>query len=449
MTYLCSIIFKIGIMPYYYILGFTLSLCIQILNAQNVTFNIPINLKVNQRNHIIQNIDLSKLITNDFIAISLKLEGANINNGKSSFSMVNSEKKYLLPLYGEIEKHDVNSYISELIYLKPEDAGIWFLNINSTTDQKLPNEITGFIRVFVPDIEPMEPENNYYDIIISNNDCNCPLPLYIKRQEWGTQFGLNNQIYIPPASYTKVTHLIIHHSAGINESNNWKAVVASIFDFHVNTNGWQDIGYNWLIDPNGKVYEGRGGGENVRGSHMCSYNNNTMGICMLGNFELVEPKEKAIDALKTLLGYKACKEDISPEGSSNIASYSGHMHHISGHLEGCAPAHTMCPGKFLFSKLASIRSNTDQFIKNDCIDLTNTMDNNDATFTLYPNPTDDLIYVSKLDHLKIFNILGNEVTAITEKLGDNGIDVSRLTSGLYFVQNTISSQRYIQKFIKK
>ncbi|MBK8668457.1 MAG: N-acetylmuramoyl-L-alanine amidase [Saprospiraceae bacterium] len=83
-------------------------------------------------------------------------------------------------------------------------------------------------------------------------------------------------------------------------------MVASIFDFHVNTNGWQDIGYNWLIDPNGVLYEGRGGGENVRGAHMCGYNNNTLGVCVMGNFVSLIPSDTAIISLKT-----TCMEVLS------------------------------------------------------------------------------------------------------------------------------------------
>ncbi|MBK6785294.1 MAG: N-acetylmuramoyl-L-alanine amidase [Saprospiraceae bacterium] len=113
------------------------------------------------------------------------------------------------------------------------------------------------------------------------------------------------------------------------------------FDYHVNTNGWQDIGYNWLIDPLGNLYKGRGGGEDVRGAHMCGYNNNTMGICVIGTFTSVMPAQEALATLEQLLSYKACQKSFDVQGRADIVSHPGNMFRISGHRDGCSKLYRM------------------------------------------------------------------------------------------------------------
>lgn len=61
-----------------------------------------------------------------------------------------------------------------------------------------------------------------------------------------------------PPLYTTVTHLIVHHTAGANTAADWPSVLRSIWVLHVMGNGWNDIGYDYLIDPDGLPYEGRG-----------------------------------------------------------------------------------------------------------------------------------------------------------------------------------------------
>lgn len=221
------------------------------------------------------------------------------------------------------------------------------------------------VHYHVSGVQPLEPvvkkENS-----ISERSCVCPHPEYIPRAVWGQSYNLTDQIYRPPAAYTDVSHLIIHHSATSNQSNNWPAVVASIFNYHANTNQWQDIGYNWLIDPEGNLYQGRGGGEDVRGAHMCGYNNNTMGVCLLGTFTNADPDSRALRTLDALLAYKSCQKNLDPLGSDSIVSHTGFMKHVSGHRDGCAPNYTECPGNKLHAFLPVLRENCVTFIQDSC-----------------------------------------------------------------------------------
>lgn len=185
-----------------------------------------------------------------------------------------------------------------------------------------------------------------------NSECLCPLPNYATRSDWNCPDG-NNPSCSNPA-IVPVTHMVVHHSAGINNSDNWGAVVLAIWNSHVNTNGWCDIGYNWLIDPNGVVYEGRGGGNNVRGAHYCGHNSGTMGICLLGNFENVEPTSEALTSLTELLTWKSCDSDLDPTGTSYHVSSAKTQPTILGHQNGCS---TLCPGNNLYNKLPLLRTN--------------------------------------------------------------------------------------------
>ncbi len=184
----------------------------------------------------------------------------------------------------------------------------------------------------------------------------CSKPSVVNRSQWGA---------IPrgAAASSTVSHLIVHHEFGSNISSDWAARVRSIQNFHINGNGWSDIGYNFLVDPNGVVYEGRAGGDNAIGAHFCGRNRNTMGVCMLGDYSSVTPTTATQNSLKRLLAWKADKENINPLGSSFHYSVNRALTHISGHRDaGCSA----CPGNGGYATLGGIRSGVDLLVSNGC-----------------------------------------------------------------------------------
>jgi hypothetical protein len=237
-----------------------------------------------------------------------------------------------------------------------------------------------------------------------------------------------------------VTHLIVHHAAGANTSTNWGAVVKSIWDYHVNTNGWADIGYNWLIAPDGKMYEGRG--DNVQGAHFCGTNGNTMGVCMLGNLDTAEPTELALNQLKSVLSWKSCQSTINPIDTVFHANSGLTLATISGHQDGCA---TDCPGSNMYPLLPMLRLQIDSIITacGSQVSVPNVAKNWLQTAQISPNPTNDVCQLtgfceknSKVKYWLTDNI-GRQVLATQNEQisGDFSIkmNISALVAGHYLL----------------
>ena len=226
----------------------------------------------------------------------------------------------------------------------------------------------------------------------SNNDCLCPAPGYFSREQWDCPWGEDSTIFVP--EYSELTHIIIHHQAG-SASEPYANTVKAIWNYHVNVNGWSDIGYHWLIAPNGEIFKGRAwleGDENVQGAHMCSCNANKMGICLLGNLTTQEIPTAQYDALVEFLASKACELDIEPlEKTDGTTRKSGTcqadiVDHIMGHRDGCAPGYTECPGDAFYPKIDSLIDDVQQVYESclvsSSVNYTTHVDKN----PIYPNP---------------------------------------------------------------
>ncbi|CAH1101152.1 unnamed protein product [Psylliodes chrysocephalus] len=155
-------------------------------------------------------------------------------------------------------------------------------------------------------------------------------PTIISRQAWGAKAAKSKQNFAqnPPP------YVVIHHSEtpSCTTSDSCTRRVKNIQDFHINSRGWSDIGYNFLIGGDGNVYEGRGWG--IRGAHVPKYNSRSIGICMIGNFQSSTPPSNQMEALKNLI---SCGTD-----SNKIAS----DYHLIGHRQG---KDTDCPGDALYN----------------------------------------------------------------------------------------------------
>ncbi|MEA1878371.1 MAG: N-acetylmuramoyl-L-alanine amidase [Bacteroidota bacterium] len=231
-----------------------------------------------------------------------------------------------------------------------------FSAIQFKTDQTVSEEMV--FRLFIPDPQLKIRTESLEIISDSTEGCSSLMPEVCRRDCWCPS-GACSKEYTP--TLTQSTHIIIHHSAGHNSSDNFAAVVAYYWDFHVNTNGWSDIGYNWLIDPNGIIYEGRGDG--VQGAHFSCMNGKTTGICIIGNYVNTNPTEASMQSLKSFLAWEVCSKELDPVGLGYHSSSRLRLYTISGHRDGnrstsshsCASG-TVCPGDSLYELLPQIRT---------------------------------------------------------------------------------------------
>lgn len=158
--------------------------------------------------------------------------------------------------------------------------------------------------------------------------------------------------------------IVIHHTADTATFGDKGDVIAYMhktYKFHAFTRGWWDIGYNFLIDPFGNIYEGRAGGEDVVATHAAWNNSPSIGIALMGNFEVQNPTDKQKAALVKLLTALSAKYNIDPEGkvsyhrTSKVDPYLETRvdYAIAGHTDA---GFTACPGEHLYELLPSIRT---------------------------------------------------------------------------------------------
>lgn len=158
--------------------------------------------------------------------------------------------------------------------------------------------------------------------------------------------------YIWPLQYPEeIKKVVIHHTATTKNLDNPKQAIRDIYHYHAVTRGWGDIGYNYVVDQQGQVYEGRYGGEGVIGAHSGPGNHGSIGIAMLGNYQDNPVPEKAVINLSQFLYQKGQIHDLELDGHGTFRGED--MPTIFGHRDIMS---TTCPGEHLYEKLPLIRS---------------------------------------------------------------------------------------------
>jgi hypothetical protein len=188
-------------------------------------------------------------------------------------------------------------------------------------------------------------------------------PAMITRDQWGPGFTAR----VAP-SYGAVQMAFVHHTVNANDYSpqDSAGIVLGIAKYHRDHNGWNDIGYNFLVDKYGQIFEGRGGGidQPVIGAQAEGWNRLSTGVANLGTFSSVTQTPEAVDAMARLLGWKMTLHGIPCEGTVVVTSGGGStnryaygtqvtMQRISGHRDGCS---TECPGGALYAQLPDIRT---------------------------------------------------------------------------------------------
>ena len=128
----------------------------------------------------------------------------------------------------------------------------------------------------------------------------------ISRSDWGADESLRfrggKEIW--PKEYQTVEKVVLHHTETPNDQDPMAAIRA-VYYFHAIRKGWGDIGYNYLIDSSGRIYEGRFGGEHVIAGHALRYNPGSIGIAVIGSFQAASISPATEEAIVSLIAAKA------------------------------------------------------------------------------------------------------------------------------------------------
>lgn len=280
-----------------------------------------------------------------FISLTIKWEDLSHSPAAIIFKKLLDGSDVPIEIIRDAHLGNDSTWISQLQFFSKEHQNF---ELFIPLDLGSPKNIT--LHWFYPGEETAAPARERREEVISES-CFCPIPEMLNRSQWCPHNNCPSFVF---STNNSPTHLIVHHTAGTNQSTNWSAVVRSIWNQHVNINGWSDIGYHYLIDPDGVIYQGRT--DEQVGAHFCATNSSTLGICVMGNFDLLEPAEPALYSLLNLVAGKSCEKMIHPVGQSFHPPSGLALNHISGHRDGCA---TQCPGAFLYPLLPGLRRLTE------------------------------------------------------------------------------------------
>lgn len=162
---------------------------------------------------------------------------------------------------------------------------------------------------------------------MSNTYQGCHDVEIVSRERWGARPSLDNATMEMP-----VHHIFIHHTAGLecSDLSSCSKVMRGIQNFHMDDRGWDDIGYNFLIGGDGRVYQGRGWTR--VGAHTYGFNRISIAFSLMGNFQDKEPPSVMLDVAKKMIRC-AQEEDY-------VTDFELH-----GHRDGGC---TLCPGQKLY-----------------------------------------------------------------------------------------------------
>lgn len=184
----------------------------------------------------------------------------------------------------------------------------------------------------------------------SQEDGAFPKPAVIPRSSWCTAAECN---YTDGLEYHPVTHLILHHTVTSTGGGNTAATVRAIWYGHTFNNGWGDIGYNYLIDVNGVIFEGHLGGDDVVGTHAAGANRGSMAASLIGNFVDVAPPQAMLNAAADLFAWKADQKNIDIYDSGNLPDMDWGLPKLMGHRDVYGT--TQCPGDQAHALLPTLR----------------------------------------------------------------------------------------------
>jgi hypothetical protein len=204
------------------------------------------------------------------------------------------------------------------------------------------------------------------------------MPQIFTRAQWGADESLRTRQCPGGPTYSSTIKIgFVHHTVSSNSYSAAQvpAMIRSFYAYHVNGNGWCDIGYNFLVDRFGRLWEGRYGGMDkaVIGSHTGGFNRDSFGVSMIGDFSSLTPNASIQQAISRLMAWKLGTYYRNPLGTDTLVYGGGHyrfcgsqecpvgvpvtLNVISGHRDADT-GHTACPGAAGEATLPGLRTAT-------------------------------------------------------------------------------------------
>lgn len=194
-------------------------------------------------------------------------------------------------------------------------------------------------------------------------------PAMVTRAQWGADESLRG---CSPTYNDKISGAIVHHTVNANDYSSSEAagLVRGIYAYHTRSNGWCDIGYNFLVDRFGRLYEGRYGGveRNVQGAQAGGFNAQTVGIASIGTHDSSQagattPSSTVLATVAKVIAWKAVLNGWDPSTSATFTAASGADKYtpgtkitrprVSGHRDFSL---TSCPGNLYYAELPDLRT---------------------------------------------------------------------------------------------
>ena len=179
-----------------------------------------------------------------------------------------------------------------------------------------------------------------------------PKPTIFSRSQWGANESLRDG----SPRYGSINAGFVHHTVNANgySRDQVPSIIRGIYAYHTQSRGWSDVGYNFLVDRFGRIWEGRYGGvaRPVIGAHTLGYNEYSFAMSAIGNFEEVGPPQVMLDAYAKLFAWKLSLHGVKADSTSQRVG-SRYFKAINGHRDA---GQTACPGRYLYAKLPEIRT---------------------------------------------------------------------------------------------
>jgi flagellar hook assembly protein FlgD len=188
-----------------------------------------------------------------------------------------------------------------------------------------------------------------------------PPPPIVRRAGWNADESI---VRGAPSYAARLRFATVHHTAGSNSYSRSEsaAIVRGIQRYHVLSNRWDDIGYNFLVDKYGRIFEGRGGGisRNVIGAHAGGFNTGSVGVAVIGIYQSASLPTAARNALQRLLAWRLDVGHVFPRGKVDTISAGSsrwpvgthvRLRAVSGHRDTSL---TSCPGNTVYAQLGTI-----------------------------------------------------------------------------------------------